>query len=45
MLVEAASARVTGLPALLIILLILAVIVVGIITIVRFLGRKAKEKL
>lgn len=38
------AATVTGAPALLIILVILALIVIGIIAVVRFVGRKTRGK-
>jgi uncharacterized membrane protein len=38
----AASAHVTGAPALIIILVILALIIIGIITVVRAVARKAR---
>jgi hypothetical protein len=38
------SVSVTGLPALLIILVLLALLIVGVIVVVRFVGRKAKGK-
>jgi hypothetical protein len=38
----AASARVTGAPALIIILIILALIVIGIVAVVRSVARRAK---
>lgn len=40
----AAGGRVTGLPALLIILLILVVIIAGVVSIVRFLARRASGR-
>jgi uncharacterized membrane protein YqiK len=39
---EAASTRLTGVPALIIIVLILAVIIVGLFTSVRFMIRKGR---
>ena len=39
---HAAETTITGLPAILIILVVLALIVLGIVSVVRFLGRKAK---
>lgn len=39
------AAKVTGLPALLIILGVLALIIIGIFTVIRAAGRKAKDKL
>jgi uncharacterized membrane protein len=41
--VHAASAHVTGAPALIIILVILVLIVVGLVTVVRAVARKAKD--
>ncbi len=40
---DAASFRVTGLPAVLIILAVLTVLITGIVVIIRAVGRKAKN--
>jgi hypothetical protein len=42
-MISAASAHITGVPALLIILAILALLVIGAITVVRAVGRGAKR--
>lgn len=42
-MIQAASGSVTGLPAVLIILVVLALIVIGIVSVVRFIGRRAKR--
>lgn len=44
MLLNAAETTVTGVPALLIIVVVLALIIIGIVAVVRFIGRRAKGK-
>ncbi len=45
MIDRAASFRLTGLPALLVILIILGLIVLGVVTVIRAIARKGREKL
>jgi hypothetical protein len=40
----AAEYRITGLPALLIMLVLLAIFIVGVVAIVRFVGRRARGR-
>lgn len=44
-LTNAASAHVSGIPALIIILVILALIIIGVFVVIRFVVRKGKQTL